>query len=50
MVEGMSVVVNVRLSIMSVMSPPPNLCNPSVRTVVNLCTMGVCSLGVMLVS
>ena len=27
-VEGMSVVVNVMLSLMSVMSPPPALCNP----------------------
>ena len=30
-VEGMSVVVNVMLSLMSVMSPPPALCNLSVR-------------------
>ena len=29
-VEGMSVVVNVMLSLMSVMSPPPALCNLSV--------------------
>ena len=36
-VEGMSVVVNVMLSLMSVMSPPPALCNLSVRTVVKLC-------------
>ena len=41
MVEGMSVVVNVMLSLMSVMSPPPALCNISVRTVVKLCTLGV---------
>ena len=41
MVEGMSVVVNVMLSLMSVMSPPPALCNLSVRTVVKLCTLGV---------
>ena len=41
MVEYMSVVVNVMLSLMSVMSPPPNLCNISVRTVVKLCTLGV---------
>ena len=41
MVEGISVVVNVMLSLMSVMSPPPALCNPSVRTVVKLCTLGV---------
>ena len=36
-VEGMSVVVNVMLSLMSVMSPPPALCNLSVRTYVKLC-------------
>ena len=41
MVEGMSVVVNVTLSLMSVMSPPPALCNLSLRTVVKLCTLGV---------
>ena len=40
MVEGMSVVVNVMLSLMSVMSTPPALCNLSVRTVVKLCTLG----------
>ena len=34
MVEGMFVVVNVILSLMSVMSRPPNLCILSVRTVV----------------
>ena len=28
-VEGMSIVVNVMLSLMSVMSPPPALCNLS---------------------
>ena len=50
MVEGMSVVVNVMLSLMSVMSPPPALCNLSVRTVVKLCTLGVLALGVSLVS
>ena len=33
----MSVVVNVMLSLMSVMSPPPALCNLSVRTDVKLC-------------
>ena len=43
MVEGMSVVVNVMLSLMSVMSPPPALCNLSVHTVVKLCTLGVFS-------
>ena len=31
---GRSVVVNVMLSLMSVMSPPPALCNLSVRTAV----------------
>ena len=45
MVEGMSVVVNVMLSMMSVMSPPHALCNLSVRTVVKLCTFGVFALG-----
>ena len=50
MVEGMSVVVNVMLSLMSVMSPPPTLCNLSLRTVVKLCTLGVLTLGVSLVS
>ena len=38
MVKGMSVVVNV----MCVISPPPALCNLSARTVVKLCTLGVC--------
>ena len=47
MVYGMSVVVNVMLSLMS---PPPALCNLSVRTVVKLCTLGVLALGVSLVS
>ena len=41
MVEGMSVVVNVMLSTMSVMSPPPALCNLSALTVMKLCTLGV---------
>ena len=50
MVESMSVVVNVRLSLMTVMSPPPALCNLSVCTVVKLCTLGVLALGVSLVS
>ena len=31
-------------------SPPPALCNLSVRTVVKLCTLGVLALGVSLVS
>ena len=46
-VEGMSVVVNVMLSLMSVMSPPPALCNLSVRNGVKLCIL---ALGVSLVS
>ena len=50
MVEGMSVVVNVMLSLMSVLSPPPTLCNLSARTVVRLCTLGVFVLWVSLVS
>ena len=45
MVEGMSVVVIVMWSLMSVMSPPPTLCNLSVRTVVKLCTLGVWALS-----
>ena len=44
MVEGMSVVVNVMLSLMSVLSPPPALCNLSLCTVVKLCTLGVLTL------
>ena len=44
MVEGMSVVVNVMLSLMSVISPPPALCNISARTLVKLCTFVVCLL------
>ena len=50
MVEGISVVVNVMLSLMSVMSPPHALCNLSLRTVVKLCTLGVLTLGVSLAS
>ena len=46
----MSVVVNVMLSLMSVMSPPPALCNISLRTVVKLCNLVVWTLGVSLVS
>ena len=49
-VEGVSVVVNVMLSLMSVMSPHPALCNLSVHTVVKLCILGVLALGVSLVS
>ena len=40
-VEGMSVVVNVIVSLMSVMSPPPTLCNLWLRTAVKLCILGV---------
>ena len=50
MVKGMSVVVNVMLSLISVMSPPPAFCNLLTRTVVKLCTLGVFALGVRLVS
>ena len=38
------------LSLMSVMSPPPALCNLSVRTDVKLCIFCVLALGVSLVS
>ena len=41
---------NVMLSLISVMSPPPVLCNPSVRTAGKLCILGVLALGVSLVS
>ena len=44
-VYSWSVVVNVMLSLMSVMSPPPALCNITVRSVVKLCTLGVLALG-----
>ena len=50
MVEGMFVVVNVMLSLMSMISTPSALCNLSLRTVVKLCTLGVLTLGVSLVS
>ena len=40
-IEYMSVVVNVMLSLMSVMSPPPALCNLLVHTVVKLCTLAL---------
>ena len=50
MVEAMSVVVNVMLSLISVRSPPPALYNLSLFTVVKLCTLGVFTLGVSLVS
>ena len=41
MVEGMSVVINVILYVISVKGPPPALCKLSTRTVVKLCTLGV---------
>ena len=50
MVEGMSVVVNEMLSLISVMSPSPALCNLSLCTAVKLCTLGMFALGVSLVS
>ena len=46
----MSVVVNVMLSLMSVMSPPHNFCNLLVRMVVKLYTLGTFALGVSFVS
>ena len=49
-VEGVSVVVNVMFSLMSVMSPLSALCNLSLRRVVKLCTFGVFALGVSFVS
>ena len=45
MVDGMSVVVNVMLSLTSVMSPPPVLCNLLTCTVVKLCIFGAFVLG-----
>ena len=50
MVDCMSVVVNVMLSLMSEMSPSPALYNPWVRTVVKLSTLGVLALEMSLVS
>ena len=50
MVEGMSVVVNVMLSLISIMSPTPALCNISARTVLKFGTFDVFALGVSLVS
>ena len=44
MVEGMSVVVNVMLPLMNVMSPPPALCNLSASTVAKLCILSVFAL------
>ena len=49
-VESMSVLVNVILSLINVMSPPPALCDLSVHTVVKLCTFEVFALGVSLFS
>ena len=43
MVNGISVALNV----VSVMSPPPALCNLSSRMVVKLCIFGVCFRGVL---
>ena len=43
-VEGMYVVVNVVLSLMSVISPHPALGNLSVRTAVKVCILGVLAL------
>ena len=43
-------IVNVMLSLMSVMSPSPAFCNLSACTVVKLCTLGVFALRVSLVS
>ena len=48
--EGMSVVVNAMLSLINVMSPPPALCKLLLRTVVKLCTLGVLTLGVSMIS
>ena len=50
MVDGMSVVVNVILSLISVMSSPSAVCNLSVCTVVKLCTLRDFALGVSFVS
>ena len=49
-VEGMSFVMNVMLSLMSVMSPHIALGTLSVRTAAKLCILGVLALGVSLVS
>ena len=45
----MSVVVNVMLSLMIMMCPPPALCNLSVRTVMKVCTLGVIALRLSMV-
>ena len=46
MVESMSVVVNVMLSLMSVMSPPPALCNLSLL-LLGMCLWSVCEVVVV---
>ena len=46
--EDMSVLVNVMLSLTSLMSTPPDLCHLSERTVVKFCILGVFALGVQL--
>ena len=46
MIERISAVVYVMLSLTSVISPPFVLCDLSVRMVVRLCTLGVFTLGV----
>ena len=48
MVDGMSLVVNVMLSLMIVRSPLPALCDLSISTVVKLCTFVVFALGLYL--
>ena len=50
MVKGMYVGVNVMLSLMSVISPPHDLCGLSARTVLYVGTLGVLDLEVSLVS
>ena len=45
MVEGMSVVVNGMLSLTSVLSPPPDLCDISVVTVVKFYLWSFCFMG-----
>ena len=51
MVEDMSVVVNIMLSLMSVMSPPPCLVQPHDTHVSEvMCTLDVFALGMSLVS
>ena len=50
MVKCMLVVVNAILSLTSVMSTTPDLCDLSVRTLVKLCTFGVVGLKVNIIS